>query len=181
LEGKINILSRNIIRYGEITDTNPDRDLSKIMNGMWGFHFLENNVRTSAFKLFNNVLGTNKRVSKFVPGHSPLCTFCTLARDPDLEEESINHLFQDCPSAEPVILEKTNWMGRNVDNNITRRDYLCRKKFNTVNKDLVWNVFVLILKFNIWDCKLKFKIPVSEHIKQNIIDCFQIYCTLKGQ
>jgi hypothetical protein len=123
LDGKKTVMSRNIIRYGEITETVPDNILAASMNKIWGYSFLENNVRTFAFKLFNNALGTNKRVSHFVRGHLPHCTFCVLAGDPDLEEESINQLFQDCGSVEPVILEIINWFW--AGERTSRRDYLC--------------------------------------------------------
>jgi hypothetical protein len=176
LDSKKTVMSRNIIRYGEITETVPDNILAASINKIWGYSFLENNVRTFAFKLFNNALGTNKRVSHFVRGHLPHCTFCVLAGDPDLEEESINHLFQDCGSVEPVILDIINWFW--AGERTSRQDYLCGMASDDVKKSFLWNIFVLILKFYIWDCKLKFKLPHTEDAKKEICDRFVIYSSL---
>jgi exonuclease III len=173
LDGKKTVTSRNIIRYGEITETVPDNILAASMNKIWGYSFLENNVRTFAFKLFNNVLGTNQRVNRFVRGHLPHCTFCVLAGDPDLDEESINHLFQDCVSVEPVILEIINWFW--AGERTSRRDYLCGMATDDVKKSFLWNIFVLVLKFYIWDCKLKYKLPNTEDAKKEICDRLVTY------
>ena len=42
-------------------------------------------------------------VSKFVRGHSPLCTFCSIACNPEDERETPLHLFFQCEHVEPVI------------------------------------------------------------------------------
>ena len=42
-------------------------------------------------------------VSKFVRGHSPLCTFCSLNRNPEDERETPLHLFFQCVTVEPII------------------------------------------------------------------------------
>jgi hypothetical protein len=181
LDGKSEIISRNAYRYGEITETVPNWELSKNMNALWGQSFLENSVRTFSFKLFNNVLGTNQRVSRFIAGHSPWCTFCTIMRTPDLEEESINHLFQHCPVVEPIILETTRWFWGNIELTRTRKDFMCGQKTDNNGKDLVWNIFALIVKYCIWDCKLKYKVPVLNTIKKDIKDRFQTYCSISGR
>jgi hypothetical protein len=173
------IPGRNITRYGEITETVPDASLSKVMNNIWGYSFLEKKIRTFAFKLFNNDLGTNARVAHFVRGHQPYCTFCVIAEDPDLEDESINHLFQDCPAVEQVVLHIINWFwGGTGMQATTRKDYMCGMALENKSVTLVWNIFVLILKFYIWDCKLKFRRPEIEAAKGEIVERFNTYCTI---
>ena len=93
--------------------------------------------------------------------------------DPDLDEESINHLFQDCVSVEPVILEIINWFW--AGERTSRRDYLCGMATDDVKKSFLWNIFVLVLKFYIWDCKLKYKLPNTEDAKKEICDRLVTY------
>jgi hypothetical protein len=180
-EGKISIMSRNIVRYGEITETVPSLELSKVMNSIWGYNFMDNKIRTFAFKLFNNVLGINTRVRHFVRNHTQHCTFCTLARDPDLGDESINHLFQDCPQVEPMVLGTIRWFWQDVDDtNRSRRDYMCGIQSENIRKNMVWNVFVVLLKYYIWECKLTNRVPVHDDAKIEIADKFLVYCSISN-
>jgi hypothetical protein len=156
-------ISNNILRFGEITDTFPNWELSKTMNKYWSENFLENCVRVFAFKLYNNNLGLNSRVQHFVQGKSGNCTFCDLAGSRVPERETITHLFQDCRIVEPVILEIIRWFW---NGDTTRRDYLCGRFTDDQNSDKCWNILTLIVKWYIWDCKFKFKLPNTRELKK---------------
>jgi hypothetical protein len=175
---KITTTSKNILKFGEITDTVPTPVLSKTANSLWNFHFLENSTRVFAFKFYNNTLGLNSRVSKFVRGHSPFCTFCALLGQDELEPETLTHLFQDCPSVEPIILNIISWFWGRISNTTTRRDYLLGSEDNDISKKLVWNIFVLTVKVYIWDCKLRFKIPILAHLKEIVINKLNNYAAI---
>jgi hypothetical protein len=174
-------ISKNILTITlTITETVPSIDISKELNTIWGLNFLENSTRVFAFKLFNNVLGTNNRVSKFVRNHSPFCTFCEILGREELERESINHLFQDCPSVEPLITSIIRWFWHGTNNTVSRKDYLCGKSDEDTSKTRIWNIFVLTIKYYIWTCKLRHRVPVLEQLKITVIDKFRTYCSISN-
>ena len=50
------------------------------------------------YKYFNNILGLNTRVSKFIAGYSAECTFCVASKEPlPINSEGFLHLFFECP------------------------------------------------------------------------------------
>ena len=51
---------------------------------------IETSLRVSKYKLLNNIIFLNKRISKFDPAVSPLCSFCSQA------SEDVIHLFCHC-------------------------------------------------------------------------------------
>ena len=77
--------------------------LSKRLNELWTKNIFDSWQKTFIFKLHNNTLRYNIAVSKFVRGHSPLCTFCELSRNPEDERETPLHLFFQCRHVEPII------------------------------------------------------------------------------
>ena len=93
----------NIIKFSENTDSVIELKESGALNCLWTLNMWDNATKTFIFKLHNNSLGYNLNVSKFVRGHSPLCTFCSLTRNPDDERETLLHLFYQCRHVEPVI------------------------------------------------------------------------------
>ena len=95
----------------------------------------DNATKTFIFKLHNNSLGYNLNVSKFVRGHSPLCTFCSLTRNPYDERETTLHLFYQCRHVEPVIeFIFRNVLGREY-NQMSRSDFFDGFKFENINKN----------------------------------------------
>ena len=93
----------NIIKFIKNTDSVIELKESGALNCLWTLNMWDNATKTFIFKLHNNSLGYNLNVSKFVRGHSPLCTFCSLTRNPDDKRETLLHLFYQCRHVEPVI------------------------------------------------------------------------------
>ena len=93
----------NIVKYSKTTDSVIPLTLSKRLNELWTKNIFDSWQKTFIFKLRNNTLGYNIAVSKFVRGHSPLCTFCELSRNPEDERETPLHLFFQCRHVEPII------------------------------------------------------------------------------
>ena len=69
----------------------------KLCWGAWNCTFYGNRQREFLYKFFNNILGLNIRVNKFVAGHPAECTLCTVGKEPaPVMAESFLHLFFDC-------------------------------------------------------------------------------------
>jgi hypothetical protein len=78
-----------------------DETLLKKSWGMWNHTFFLNFQREFLFKYFNNILGINARVSKFVAGHPSECTFCIASGEPlPIYTEGFVHLFFECQYSE---------------------------------------------------------------------------------
>jgi hypothetical protein len=66
--------------------------------GTWNFSCFGNKCREFLFKYFNNCLGINARVCKFVRGYEAECSFCIMGREPAPQNaETFAHLFFECP------------------------------------------------------------------------------------
>ena len=63
-----------------------------------------------ALNFSNNSLGTNQRLSNFVPGRAAGCSFCTLKNIGPIPIETVIHLFFDCDSVQPIM----NWFEKNI-------------------------------------------------------------------
>jgi hypothetical protein len=62
--------------------------------GMWNNTYFINTQREFLYKYFNNILGLNARVSKFIVGYSAECTFCVASKEPlPINSEGFIHLF----------------------------------------------------------------------------------------
>jgi hypothetical protein len=179
---EINVLnefiSNNVIRFGEITETIPNVNNSKIMNSIWNASFLENSIRVFAFKFYNNNLGINSRVAHFVPGKSSNCTFCDIAGAPEAERETITHLFQDCELVERTVLDTISWFWSHISNSTNRTDYFCGISSDNKKHDTVWNITTLLIKWYIWDCRLKYKVPVLNNLKHVLCNKVNNYCRI---
>jgi hypothetical protein len=65
---------------------------------MWNNTYFINTQREFLYKYFNNILGLNARVSKFIVGHPAECTFCVASKEPlPINSEGFIHLFFECP------------------------------------------------------------------------------------
>jgi hypothetical protein len=83
----------NLLKFAESTEIVIDSEASILINGLWGKWFLDKGTRTFLFKLHNNTIGTNARLSHFVRNHLRICTFCALTRNPYDKDENPLHLF----------------------------------------------------------------------------------------
>ena len=120
------------------------------LNSLWTVNMWDNATKTFIFKLHNNSLGYNLNVSKFVRGHSPLCTFCSLTRNLDDERETPLHLFFQCRHVEPVIEFIFRLvLGRDY-NQMSRSDFFGGFKSENSNKNSSLLVVNTLVKKYIW-------------------------------
>ena len=168
------VVSQNMLKYGELTETIIDAKNSGILNSSWNYSFLHNSTRTFIFKLHNAQLGLNSRVAHFVRNHPSTCTFCDIRQVPEENSESTKHLFFECSSVEGIISDLYTW----VLNSDERRDLTRTEFFVGFNTGNAWSDQVLLLinllvKKFIWDCKLRFSLPKSEDLKKAVVSELQ--------
>jgi len=159
----VETIPHNIVKFANNTETVIDLTASKLLNSCWNISYLDNDVRVFLFKLHNNTLGYNSMISRFVDNVEPYCTFCTIARDPFLENETVLHTFYTCIHSENLL---------GVLNTITGNDTAIRRNdiFLTFNEDNTNNVKVLFIvtilfKKYIWDCKLRKCLPLRPELE----------------
>ena len=89
-----------------LTETNELEIIRiKSMLVAWNNFFLQGAIRTFLFKFYNNTLGINSRVAKFVPETDPSCTFCSNLNLRPSPKESFSHLFYFCPTTSSILKE----------------------------------------------------------------------------
>jgi hypothetical protein len=102
-------IPRHIGTYAGQTETIIGLEMSRLLGGFWGHNFLNNDMRVFLFKLQGGLLGLNNRVAHFIQDHSPICTFCRLMGRGDAPDETVLHLFYECPSTEQIKNDFFRW------------------------------------------------------------------------
>ena len=133
---------------------------------IWTLSFLSNDLKTFYFKMTSNSLGVGSRVAHFNPLTDPTCTFCRLKKMLPAPLETFEHLFVFCPITNTIV-EK--FFSENVNEQYSHSLYFFGRpgdsKLNTTAALIIFS----ILKFCVWQKKLKNKIPTYE----NIMDDFR--------
>ena len=169
----------NLIKYGDSTEVVINSEAATLINGLWGKSYLDNSTRTFLFKLHNNTLGTNTRLSHFVRNHSRICTFCALTRNPHDEDENPLHLFFQCRSTEPVVLGILSWFVENENDfrRISRQNFFGTFNWESNYKNIIMQLVCALIKKYIWDCKFRFTLPNLDCGKEFLkIDLDRIIC-----
>ena len=161
-------ISQNICKFADITETIINEKFLKLLNCSWGFNYLPNSTRTFIYKLHNNILGINTRVSHFVRNNPRTCTFCDLREEPDENLETISHLFFNCPQIENTIQEFYVWIF-NEDRFVNHTEFFVGFSTECEKKNNVLHIVNLLVKKFIWDCKLRFTVPSYMYLKKFVI------------
>jgi len=167
------------MKYQENNNCVINNKAASFLNTMWNLNYLDNSTRTFCFKLHNNTLGYNYTVSKFVRNHSPLCTFCTLSRNPDDERETPYHIFYSCRHVEDILLTYFSDVLTAEDfGKFNRNVYFGYLGSDNWDKNLCIGIVCLHFKKYIWQCKLGYKIPTYEgargYVKATIKNIFNL-------
>ncbi len=166
-------IPRNINTFAENSQTIINLDMSRRLNGLWGFNYFSNNLRTFLFKMHNNSLGLNSRVAHFIQDHSPICTFCRIERRGDAPNEDTLHLFYDCPNTENVRDGFFIWAYREERGYVISRKelFLVHTVGNTndVNSTTIIKTVLakLFLKY-IWDSRCRYSLPTLNGAMENV-------------
>ena len=171
----------NIMKYSTTTDSVIPLTLSVRLNKLWTKNIFDSWQKTFIFKLHNNTLGYNIAVSKFVRGHSPLCTFCALSRNPEDERETPLHLYFQCRHVEPVI---ENFFRETLTTDfqaMTRTDYFGGFSYDNKFKNSALDVINVIFKQYIWRCRNIKKLPEIGECRSTVLNNINFMMTISGK
>jgi hypothetical protein len=89
------------------------------------------------------------------------CTFCLKAGAAVPAREDFIHVFYDCPYIQNTVRTITDEFFPHENNiNVRRRMYMCGSVTGVPLADgFFYKLTSIILNFNMWECKLKKKIP----------------------
>ena len=164
-------IPRNINTFAANTQTYIGLEMGRKINKLWGLSFLDNDMRSFLFKLHNNILGLNSRVTHFIADHSPICTFCRISLRNDAENEDTYHLFYTCPITEHFRDSFFRWAYNEANHYVIGRNelFLVQEENNVLNSRSLIKTLIskLYLKY-IWDCRNRYAIPDLELAKENI-------------
>jgi hypothetical protein len=115
----------NTIKFATNVETVINVNCSLKLNADWIKNYYVNNLRTFIFKLHSNTLPVNVILSHFVRGVTRNCSFCEMARNPDPVDETLFHLFFDCPTTETLRNNFFKWLTNNENFLIHRHEFFC--------------------------------------------------------
>jgi len=171
-------IPHNIVKFAQTTDSVISEEQSQIINVLWDMNFLDNHTRTFCFKLHNNTLGLNSRVSKFVRGHTSNCTFCNIGEIAEEMKETPLHFFYNCEYSEPVVMYTfREILNENDFVQMTRSDFFGTFKFDNDDKNMVLCLIALWTKMYLWKARSFNTLPVNEqalnYIMEKIKDTYE--------
>jgi hypothetical protein len=132
----------------------------------WTHNFYNSAVRVFLFKYYGNILGLNSRVAHFNPDINGGCTFCTLSGDLPPPSETFAHIFFECKCVADVI--KTVLLKFLGNIHFTKECYFLGTMNECEQTNKSYTVFLNLLKYLIWRCKLEKKIPSANKIESEI-------------
>ena len=130
------------------------------------------------FKFYNNILGTNLRVSKFNYEINPECTFCSINGLHPASQEDFSHLFFHCPTTKKIIQDF-------CDKYMTIQVPDCEEFFgaNLGENEESNNCFQLvmdILRFYLWYAKLPSKTKIFENVNDTISRIMKVSASMNA-
>ncbi len=96
--------SRQVQTFCRLIDCDipePERVLNLFT--AWNNTFYPCHVRVFLFKYYNNILGTNSRVSHFNNTIDGGCTFCSITGPNPVPQETVLHVFFTCQTTRAVL------------------------------------------------------------------------------
>ena len=118
------------------------------------------------YRIVHRIIGTNKLLFKIKIKESPKCTFC------QNDDESISHLFFDCPIVLRFLISIQNLISNQTNNHqftIEKEDIILG---NHENQAL--NTILLLVKKYIYDAKMKEHPLNLEHLLKRIKEYINI-------
>jgi len=124
-------------------------------------------LRWFQFRLLNRILCTNTLLVKIGRADDNLCTFCGRV------EESIMHLFWECDIIQAFWRNFEKWVkdGLNVDITLNK-DLILFGNFEY--QDYIFNNLLLVLKFNIYRCRIQKINPIFTLAQCDLKKAFEV-------
>jgi len=137
----------------------------------WSYPFLPNYIREFILKFNSNLLGINTRVFNFVENHSRACSFCELKKINPAPDETFIHLFYECDTTCSYFQYFENLLFPEKDFNLgdTRKRlwFFGILEDTSLKNNLFTGTCLWVLKYLIWEAKLKKKTPPNIAIKKD--------------
>jgi hypothetical protein len=157
-------IPHNINKFANNLDIIINGAQAKFLNKLWTNNIFSNEEKTFFFKLHNNTLGYNHAVAHFVRGHSPLCTFCDIARSVEQNVENPLHLFFECTHVSGIIDRIFQRINMDPLFQMSRRELFStfeRREFSTAKNLGLTFIAKLLIKY-IWDCRNRQFLPTDK-------------------
>jgi hypothetical protein len=169
-------IPRQFQTFAENSQTIIGLEISRELGGLWGHSFLNHDMKEFLFKLHSGLLGLNNRVAHFINDHSPICTFCRLMRLGDALDESMLHLFYECPSTENIKDNFFRWFYNKDDQYFISRIELFHVQNEIGSASGTSLIKTMVAKFflkYIWECKTRNTIPELDDAKEVTMATFK--------
>jgi exonuclease III len=167
---RIENIPHNMVKFADNTETVIGINLSKYLNSLWSRGYLSNTLRVFLFKLHNNTLPVNTILSHFVRNVGRNCTFCDVRANPEIEDETVFHIFYSCTVSENIRTRFYDWLTNGTINNVSRREFFGTFKENNNNLNEFLNITTRLFQKYLWDSKIKKCLPALEGLKNFITD-----------
>jgi hypothetical protein len=148
----------------------PEKNILRILSSQWATNVYPVSLREFVFKLRNNILGLNTRVSHFNNNINRSCTFCVLSGTVNAPDESFIHLFYSCAHTKRIW---DNFFNRYLNCDPRDSDVVKKFLFTGMGPDFTEPNFFLLTVMSIglhfiWQCKLQKRLPVTEGLLNEI-------------
>ncbi len=125
-------------------------------------------------KYYNNILGLSNRVAHFVPNTDIRCTFCVLETRGNVGTETFEYIFYSCPSTRTI---SSRLADRYLSINLTPQIYFSGEAITGNEKENIpLALFLDILRYNIWQCKLNKRKPTLSAFDEEIRHSVNVIC-----
>jgi hypothetical protein len=170
MTGKNSNIPHNMIMFANNTETVIGIADSEVLNTSWSLRHVSNPMRTFIFKLHNNTLAINTRLSHFIRGHSRNCTFCDLVENALVEDETVYHLFFSCDTIENIRQDFFSWFRMDRNFIISRQEYFgVYNKNGNEDENFIMFWTIKYFQYYIWLCKMRKTLPNLVHAKHFIL------------
>ena len=115
---------------------------------------IETKIREFQYKLLNDIVFTNEKLFRFKMIDSPLCSFCKK------DVESLEHLLFQCTLIEGFWKAFTSWLiNQNISLEALALVNILFGVYNENEDNIILKHLILMVKFDIYKCKLNSKNP----------------------
>jgi hypothetical protein len=158
-------IPHNMVKFGETTDTVVNFETARILNTQWTRGYFSPAQRAFFYKLHNNILGINTRLSHFIREIDRNCEFCNITQVAEQDDETILHLFYNCPTTENL---RERYFTEILGRDIGRQEFFGIPDFNRGSTVAIVKVVALLFMFYVWESKKRYCIPSYTFLKQFI-------------
>jgi hypothetical protein len=108
------------------------------------------------------MLGLNVRVSHFNNEIARACTFCSIDNNAAAPDETLVHLFFECPKTKAIVKNFcSNYMGIDRGNELAMKNFIFTGTITGIKpQNFFLSTVSMVFNYEIWRAKLQKKLPV---------------------